>query len=444
MTAAGGEQGSAGEKNETRGRKRGRLAERSDRRWIPELDGLRTLMILLVSWYHIWQQSWLTPVLGNYSLDYLMRSGYVWVDGTVLMSAFLLYRPYAETILRGSPLPDVRRFYFRRARKILPGYYSILAMTFFGICLPWGLYYSPQYLVKDVATHLTFTFPFFQDTYIQTPLGAACWTLAIEVQAYLLFPWMARASLKKPGWTFGIMLAACFGFRIWCIWSLDDFNMVVNQLLNFLDVYVLGCLLAVGYERMKIRAETDGSLFRGSRWVCTAVFALAFWGLLRMLRIQAASSVYTVRSGLAGWIGQILNMAQPSSNYPVIQRNQMLYRPVYGILFGALMICAPFSLKPLRKLLGNRVTHFLAGISMNYYLAHQTIIVHMRRIGFPPSESDYPNQAGEQPWQTQYTLLAFGLSLLAAAAITWLIEKPIQRLMDRRREKKSLPGRGEA
>ena len=213
-------------------------------KWIPELDGLRVLMIFMVSWYHIWQQSWLTPVIGDYSLDYLMRSGYVWVDGTVLLSAFLLYRPYARNRLRGEPLPEIRSFYARRARRILPGYYTILALTFFGICLPWGLYYSPQYMVKDLATHLTFLFPFFSDTYIATPLGAACWTLAIEVQAYALFPWMARASMKKPRLTAGVLLACCLGFRAWCLWSLDEFSMVVNQLINFLDVYVLGCLLA--------------------------------------------------------------------------------------------------------------------------------------------------------------------------------------------------------
>ena len=129
-------------------------------KWIPELDGLRVLMIFTVSWYHIWQQSWLTPVIGGYSLDYLLRSGYVWVDGTVLMSAFLLYRPYAQSRLRGAPLPDPAAFYRRRARRILPGYYTILALTFFGVCLPWHLYASPQYLVKDTVTHLTFLFPF--------------------------------------------------------------------------------------------------------------------------------------------------------------------------------------------------------------------------------------------------------------------------------------------
>ena len=400
-------------------------------KWIPEMDGLRTLMIFLVSWYHIWQQSWLTPVIGNYSLDYLLRSGYVWVDGTVLMSAFLLYRPYATARQRGIPLPEARVFYRRRARKILPGYWSILAITLLAVCLPWKLYATPQFLVKDIATHLSFTFPFFYDTYVATPLGAACWTLAIEVQAYTLFPWIARASMKRPGRTAAAMLGLCFGFRIWCIWSLNEFSMVVNQLINFLDVYVAGCCMAEIYERMNTRRENTG-LPAWTRWAATGVFLAAGWGMINMLRIQAASSVYTAERGIAGWIAGVLGMERGSSNYPIIQRNQMLYRPVYAALLGSMMLAAPFSLKPLRRLLGNRGTKFLAGISMNYYLAHQTVIVHMRRIGFPPSEAEYPNQAGEQPWQTQYTLMAFGLSFLAAVIITYLIEKPVQRWMDRR------------
>ena len=42
---------------------------------IPELDGLRVLMIFIVSAYHIWQQSWLTPRIGSFSLDPILRSG---------------------------------------------------------------------------------------------------------------------------------------------------------------------------------------------------------------------------------------------------------------------------------------------------------------------------------------------------------------------------------
>ena len=49
-------------------------AYRQNCRRIPELNGLRVLLVFIVSWYHFWQQSWLTPSIGRYSLDYLLRA----------------------------------------------------------------------------------------------------------------------------------------------------------------------------------------------------------------------------------------------------------------------------------------------------------------------------------------------------------------------------------
>ena len=400
------------------------MSERRQR--IPELDGLRTLMIFIVSWYHIWQQSWLRPAIGSYSLDYIVRSGYIWVDGTVLLSSFLLFLPYAKAMLEGTSVPDTRDFYFRRVRRILPGYYFITLVTLLAVALPWKLYDTPQYLVKDVATHLTFTFPFFADTYIHTPLGAASWTLAIEVQAYALFPLIARGVMKKPALTLGILCAVCFGFRVWCILELTEYYMVVNQLINFLDVYTVGILAAVVYVRLDGKREAkkeelpeSATRERKPDWrkyacqaLATLVFAAGFIALLRMLRFQA-SSMDTVQ----------------------IQKRQMIYRPVYALCFTSLLLSAPFALLPLRKLLGNPVTKFLGGISMNYYLIHQTVVVHLKRLHFPPSVSDTPNMAGEQPWQNQYTLLAFGISVLLAVLVTYLIEKPAARLLNALRAK---------
>ena len=387
------------------------------RKRIPELDGLRVLMIFIVSWYHIWQQSWLRPVIGSYSLDYLVRSGYVWVDGTVLLSAFLLFLPYAQAMRKRLPAPDTRAFYFRRARRILPGYYFIILATFVGIAIPWSLYETPQYMVKDVATHLTFLFPFFRDTYLYTPLGAACWTLAIMVQAYALFPLVARGIMKKPALTLGVMCAVCFGFRAWCIWSLTDYSMVVNQLVNFLDVYVIGILAAMLFVRMDERKDRpQGSRKYAWQALATLVFAAALFGLVQLLRFQAGSA-----------------------DYVLIQRRQMIYRPAFALGFIALILSAPFALLPLRKLLGNPVTKFLGGISMNYYLIHQTVVVHLKRVHFPPSVSDSPNTAGEQPWQTQYTLLAFGISLVLAIVVTYAVEKPAARLINKLRVRKDNP-----
>ena len=381
---------------------------------IPELDGLRVLMIFIVSWYHIWQQSWLRPYIGNYSLDYLVRSGYVWVDGTVLLSCFLLFLPWARTMAEGTPAPETKDFYYRRFRRIVPGYYFITLVTFFAIALPWDLYYSPQYMVKDLATHLTFTFTFFYDTYVATPLGAAGWTLAILVQGYLLFPLIARGMMKKPAVTIGVMLGLCFGFRAWCIWALEDFTMVVNQLLNFLDVYVIGIAGAIAYVRLEKRRE---GISRRAGWAwqgaATAAFALALFLLLRLLRVQATSS-----------------------GYVEIQKRQMMFRPLYALCFGTLCLSAPFALKPLRLLLGNPVTRFLGGISMNYYLIHQTVTVHLKRLGIPRAESEDPNMAGELPWQMKYTWLCFGISVALAVIVTYAVERPVARWMDKRRKKR--------
>ena len=384
------------------------------RKRIPELDGLRVLMIFIVSWYHIWQQSWLRPMIGSYSLDYLVRSGYIWVDGTVLLSAFLLFLPYAKAMREKGPAPDTRDFYFRRARRILPGYYFIILAVFFIIALPWKLYDSEPYMVKDLAAHLTFIFPFWRDTYIHTPLGAASWTLAIMVQAYALFPLIAKGVMKMPALTLVLLTAVCFGFRVWCIWALTDYSMVVNQLANFLDVYVTGFLAAMLYLRLR---EGEQARKPGRKWlwqaVATAVFAAALFGLVQLLRFMAGSG-----------------------DYVLIQRRQMIYRPAFALCFAALALSAPFAVLPLRKLLGNPVTKFLGGISMNYYLIHQTVIVHMKRLRFPPSLSDTPHTDGEQPWQTQYTLAAFGISLLLAILVTYLIEKPAARFINRLRVKR--------
>ena len=295
---------------------------------IPELDGLRVLMIFIVSWYHIWQQSWLRPYIGSYSLDYLVRSGYVWVDGTVLLSCFLLFLPWARAMADGTPVPDTMDFYYRRFRRIVPGYYFITLAVFFAIALPWGLYESPQFLVKDLATHLTFTFTFFYDTYVATPLGAAGWTLAILVQGYLLFPLIARGVMKKPAATFGLMAAVCLGFRAWCIWALYDYTMVVNQLINFLDIYILGIAGAIAYVRLeKLRSGQGGKISWKWQVIATMVFIGVFWGLLSLLRVQASAG-----------------------SYPDIQKRQMMYRPVYGVCFTLLALSAPFSLAPLPRI----------------------------------------------------------------------------------------------
>ena len=378
---------------------------------IPELDGLRVLMIFMVGWFHIWQQSWLEPSfeIGGawFSLDHIVRSGYVWVDATILLSAFLMLLPMARRWAAGGDSGfSTRDFYLRKARRILPGYWFIILVFFFGICLPWDMYYgNGPYIVKDLFTHFTLIFPFWRDTYIYTPLGAASWTLSVVAQGYLLFPLMIRGLRKRPALTLCAMAGAAFAFRAWCLWGLTDYAMVVNTFVNFLDVYALGFLCAMIFVRRENRRG------RGCLWqiLATVVFFGCLVGVFELQRVQAYSSFHAE-----------------------LQGRQMILRPAFALGFAGMILSAPFCLRPVRWLLGNRVTAFLAAISMNFYLIHQTLAVHMRRIGFPASASEMPNMAGEQPWQTQYTLLAFGLSLAAAVLVTYLIEKPAGKWLKRK------------
>ena len=381
---------------------------------IPELDGLRVLMIFIVSWYHIWQQSWLEPsfdLFGTHvSLDFLVRTGYVMVDGTVLLSAFLLYLPLARK--NREPLRDVKDFYLRKAKRILPGYWFILLMFFFGMCLPWNLYNgNGPFMVKDLFTHLTLIFPYFRDTYIYTPIGAASWTLSLVAQAYLLFPLLSKGMHRHPARTMGLLAGFSFAFRAWCLWALTDYSMVVNTLANFLDVYAAGfggAMLYAWMEKKEAERQPAGKARILLQLAATLAFAGCIAGLCALLKAQGR---YTDHSAL--------------------QAHQQIFRPAFALLFLGMMLSAPFSIRPLRFLLGNRVTSFLGAVSMNYYLVHQTVAVHMKRIGIPASLTDTPHMNREQPWQTNYTLLAFGISLVMAILITFLIEKPAGRLIGR-------------
>ncbi|MDO4483196.1 MAG: acyltransferase [Clostridia bacterium] len=367
---------------------------------IPELDGFRVILVFLVSWFHIWQQSWWTPYIGHTSLDFLVRSGYIHVDGTILLSGFLLFLPWARARRDGGLLPDTREFYQKRVCRIVPSYWFIITVVLFVVALPFGLYGSPQFMVQDLFTHYTFTFTMDRATYIQSPLGASYWTLAIELQMYLIFPFVARAAVKKPGAVLTMMTAAAWAWRGWCAWALHDYNMVLNQVPAFLDVYALGMALAMVYVKLEA-AELDRKERILITCASTALLALCLWMIPTLLRHQAAAG-----------------------DHVLIQRGQMIRRAPFALMLGGILIALPFTIRPIRWLMGNRVMTFLSSISMNYYLIHQTLCVHLRRLGIPASVSDMPNQAGEVPWKYQYTFLSFGLSVLAAVLVTYLVEKP--------------------
>ncbi len=392
-----------------------RIAQR-----IPELDGWRVLLVFLVSWYHIWQQSWLTPHIGSISLDFLLRSGYMPVDGTVLLSGFLLFLPYAEAMAEHSPLPSARAFYRRRVMRIVPSYYAFTLIMLFAVALPQRFYASTGDMLRDLIAHFTFTFTFTPKTYLGSPLGAASWTLCVETQMYLLFPWIARACVKKPAATLLGLCAAGAYWRMWAMWRFTDYGMVVNQLASFLDIYAIGMACAIAYVQLR-RAWSRLNRRHLGEVAATCVLCACLYLTVILLKEQARST------GMDG-----------------IQSGQMLRRMPFGLLLGGCMLSLPFAVKPVRLLFGNRVMKWLSAISMNYYLLHQPLAVQLKRLHIPPYVNENPNMASERAWQYPYTFVCFGLGILLAALMTLLIEKPcaagLKRAfarMDARRQRKA-------
>ena len=115
-------------------------ATRPEKWDIGVLHGFRAIMVLLVANFHIWQQGWLwqTFHLGpiTLELDFLTRSSYVFVDGMILLSGFLLFLPYARAMEESYPLPETGTFYLNRVARIVPSYVVSVLLMLFLVAIP--------------------------------------------------------------------------------------------------------------------------------------------------------------------------------------------------------------------------------------------------------------------------------------------------------------------
>ena len=378
------------------------------------LYGFRALMVLFVCNYHIWQQGWLpqyATVFGQtLDFDFWTRSSYLFVDGMMLLSGFLLYLPWARQAEYGTPVPSAGRFYWSRLARIAPSYLVSVLVAYFLIALPGGAYRDATAQNLDLVTHLTFTFTFMPDTYLYTPLNGVLWTVAIEMQFYLLFPWLARAARRHPAITLGAMGLAGIGFRLVVSRSVPDLSLWINQLPAYLDVYALGMLGAIAYlklDRLLSSQPVKSVPRRWIAWLAAALFIAGCWLLATLLRVQSDN-------GLRG--------------RAELHLSQWLLRLPLTATLLMMMLAAAFMPRILQKLLDNRLMRFLSTLSFNLYVWHQLLSVQIARNLFDDSLH------GDPQAQAAFTLLCFSLSLAVAMTATYGVEQPAARRMERLRE----------
>lgn len=154
--------------------------------YIPELDGLRGIAILMVVLYHCADRlDWL-PGGG------LLHWGWAGVDLFFVLSGFLITGILAET--RSSD-PWLRNFYIRRTLRIWPLYFGLL-LAFAVIAAR----RSDPFAASLRPTHWLLYLVFVQNLFhwaMPAPLGPT-WSLAIEEQFYVV--WAPVARVLRADW----------------------------------------------------------------------------------------------------------------------------------------------------------------------------------------------------------------------------------------------------
>lgn len=377
----------------------------AERRYFAAADILRILCIFTVAWFHIWQQSWLDPsfVIGGHYFDLqrIVRRGYMLVDLTLLLTGFLLYRPLVRS---DGKIADVKGFYYRRLCRILPCYLlAVLVAAMFALARGRTVGSAP--LWRDLLAHLTFTYTFSMDTYYWTSLNAALWTIAVEMQFYLVFPLLARAFGKRPVLTFVSLTAAALVSRALTAACAKELSLWVNQLPCMLDLYVLGMLAAHLLEKR-------GSAPR--RWIFFPLSLLALFGIFAVLWRQNAAGDAEIKAA------------------------QLLWRLPLGLCGAAFLYFAGRAPESVDRVFGNRVARFLSAISYNFYIWHQFLAVKLKEFHIPAYDSEFPQISEGRAWQIKYTLLCFAAAFVLAAALTYFVEKPAARALLRRNRKENV------
>ena len=382
-----------------------------DKYHIGVLDGIRAIAILIIVWFHFWQQTWIIPG----SLDWLPRYGYLFVDMMILLSGFCLFLPYARNMVYGEPIPSRKDFYKKRIARIIPSYYFCIFAILLIFALPNAEYGSVLECFRDVFAHLFLVHNWLPETLMYTHLNGVLWTVALEFQFYILFPMLAKAFTKKPLITYISMLLVGI---ISCFIIYSNFNNInqvlyVNNPLTFVLVYANGMFGAFAYVTLtknKTQTTIKGIVFTIISIICIALYRL-------------------------------LCKTIPFS---VLQSWQVVNRFALSVLFLVFILSTAMSIKIFRKIFDNRLARFISTISYNLYIWHQFVAIKLKELRIPYWEGDTPpNITGDINWQWKYFILCIIVSFILACLTTYLIEKPLYKLIMNHKKKTKIKLEGE-
>ena len=374
------------------------MTRRPQAGFIPALDGLRGIAIIVVMLHHF---TYYRPASGIDGLiGDVLFFGWTGVDLFFVLSGFLITGILLDT--RGSK-HYFTTFYARRTLRIFPLYYLVLFLAF--VVLPKFPAVHAVLIGQEAGVDLPPQWPywFYWTNFSIVDHGwlhgwlDVGWSLAIEEQFYLVWPlviWLCPPRLIAP--LCGVILLAEPIARIYARES--DYPSLWVYLLTWyrLDGLATGALLAVAQRR--------GLLPLLDRWVPVVVIA----GVAGII-------VCTIMGGHTWW----WNRWMQQYGYSLI-----------AITAGAMLVSAinrpADSLWP--RMLSAGWLRAFGKYSYGLYLIHAPVMRAVREYVFDPLE--YETSA---PWSAQ--MLFYGAATAPAFALAWLswrlFEAPILRLKAR-------------
>ena len=161
---------------------------------MPGLDLLRAVAVVWTMLFH----SFLVGGLGE-DWSWLSRYGWMGVDLFFVLSGFLIGAQVLKPLANGGRF-SFRDFYMRRAFRILPAFFAVLALY-----LLW-----PDFREAPGMEPWWKFAGFFMNVSIDYTNNAAfshAWSLCVEEHFYLLFPLLALALLRRP--SVRVFVAVC-------------------------------------------------------------------------------------------------------------------------------------------------------------------------------------------------------------------------------------------
>lgn len=365
--------------------------------FIPALDGLRGIAIILVLLHHF---TFYRPTGGvEAHIGSVLFFFWTGVDLFFVLSGFLISGILLDS--RGSPR-YARSFYARRILRIFPLYYLVLFIAF--SVLPRFPELHAVLLGQDGAVELPPQWPYwlYLTNFSIAERGWAhgwvdiAWSLAIEEQFYLVWPlliWFCPPRLTAP--LCAVILLSQPVARVYARETdVTDLSIFVLPWFR-LDGFAIGALLAVAQRR--------GLLPSIARWV-PLVLVAALAGII----------VCTIMGGHTWW----WNRWMQQYGYSLI-----------AIAGGAMLVGAVArpadSLWP--RMLSAAWLRAFGKYSYALYLIHAPVMRAVREYVFDPLEYE---RFGMGPWIAQVVYYAAATApSFALAWLSWqLFEAPILRL----------------